>query len=44
MLKPDRVKFIEVKGLNGVSTPLQKYRTKILKTLGFDAEIKFPEK
>jgi hypothetical protein len=43
MLKPDRVKFIEVKGVGGVISPVQKYRIKELTTLGFDAEIKFPE-
>ena len=44
MLKPNQVKFIEVKGDNGVVSPVQKYRLKELKNLGFDAEIKFPEK
>ena len=42
-LKPDDVKFIEVKGKLTKVSPLQNYRIKELKNLGFDAEIKRSE-
>ena len=38
-LKPDDVKFIEVKGKLTKVSPLQEYRIKELKKLGFDATI-----
>ena len=38
-LKPDDVKFIEVKGKLTKVSPLQNYRIKELKKLGFDARI-----
>ena len=38
-LKPDDVKFIEVKGKLTKVSPLQEYRIKELKNLGFDAKI-----
>ena len=38
-LKPDDVKFIEVKGKLTKVSPLQNYRIKELKKLGFDATI-----
>ena len=38
-LKPDDVKFIEVKGKLTKVSPLQEYRIKELKKLGFDAKI-----
>ena len=38
-LKPDDVKFIEVKGKLTKVSPLQEYRIKELKNLGFDATI-----
>ena len=39
-LKPNEVKFIEVKGKNTPVSELQKYRIKELQKLGFDASIK----
>ena len=42
-LKPDDVKFIEVKGSKTPVSKLQEYRIKELKNLGFDAEIKRSE-
>jgi Holliday junction resolvase len=42
-LKPNDVKFIEVKGKLTKVSPLQNYRIKELKKLGFDAEIKRSE-
>jgi Holliday junction resolvase len=42
-LKPNDVKFIEVKGKLTKVSPLQNYRIKELKNLGFDAEIKRSE-
>ena len=38
-LKPDDVKFIEVKGAKTPVSKLQEYRIKELKKLGFDATI-----
>ena len=38
-LKPDDVKFIEVKGKLTKVSPLQEYRIRELKKLGFDATI-----
>ena len=38
-LKPDDVKFIEVKGKLTKVSPLQEYRIRELKKLGFDARI-----
>jgi len=38
-LKPDDVKFIEVKGKLTKVSPLQNYRIRELKKLGFDATI-----
>ena len=38
-LKPDDVKFIEVKGKLTKVSPLQEYRIRELKNLGFDATI-----
>ena len=38
-LKPDDVKFIEVKGLKTPVSKLQEYRIRELKNLGFDATI-----
>ena len=38
-LKPNDVKFIEVKGKLTKVSPLQEYRIKELKKLGFDARI-----
>ena len=38
-LKPDDVKFIEVKGLKTPVSKLQEYRIRELKKLGFDATI-----
>ena len=38
-LKPDDVKFIEVKGKLTEVSPLQNYRIRELKKLGFDATI-----
>ena len=38
-LKPNEVKFIEVKGLSTPVSKLQKYRINELKKLGFDAKI-----
>ena len=38
-LKPDDVKFIEVKGKLTKVSPLQNYRIRELKNLGFDATI-----
>jgi Holliday junction resolvase len=38
-LKPDDVKFIEVKGSKTPVSKLQEYRIKELKNLGFDATI-----
>jgi Holliday junction resolvase len=38
-LKPNDVKFIEVKGKLTKVSPLQEYRIKELKKLGFDATI-----
>jgi Holliday junction resolvase len=42
-LKPNDVKFIEVKGVKTPVSKLQEYRIKELKNLGFDAEIKRSE-
>ena len=42
-LKPNDVKFIEVKGVKTPVSKLQEYRIKELKKLGFDAEIKRSE-
>ena len=42
-LKPNDVKFIEVKGKLTKVSKLQEYRIKELKKLGFDAEIKRSE-
>ena len=39
-LKPNEVKFIEVKGEKTLVSKLQKYRINELKKFGFDAEIK----
>lgn len=39
-LKPNDVKFIEVKGAKTPVSKLQEYRIKELKKLGFDATIK----
>ena len=39
-LKPNDVKFIEVKGATTPVSKLQEYRIKELKKLGFDATIK----
>lgn len=38
-LKPNEVKFVEVKGKKTVVSELQKYRIKELLKLGFDAKI-----
>lgn len=38
-LKPNEVKFIEVKGVNTPVTKLQEHRIKELKSLGFEATI-----
>jgi hypothetical protein len=38
-LKPDDVKFIEVKGAKTPVSKLQEYRIRELKKLGFDATI-----
>ena len=38
-LKPDDVKFIEVKGVKTPVSKLQEYRIRELKKLGFDATI-----
>ena len=38
-MKPDDVKFIEVKGAKTPVSKLQEYRIKELKNLGFDATI-----
>lgn len=40
-LKPDDVLFIEVKGIKGVLSPLQKYRIQELINNGFKAEIRY---
>jgi len=42
-VKPDDVKFIEVKGATTPVSKLQEYRIKELKKLGFDATIKRAE-
>tara|TARA_R110001592_G_scaffold63087_1_gene193189 strand:+ start:1871 stop:2113 length:243 start_codon:yes stop_codon:yes gene_type:complete len=42
-LKPNDVKFIEVKGVTTPVSKLQEYRIKELKKLGFDATIKRAE-
>lgn len=41
MLKPDAVKFIEVKGKSGVVSPVQTFRIGELQKRGFDVSILF---
>ena len=38
-VKPDSVKFIEVKTKRNKTSPLQDYRIKELRELGFDVEV-----
>lgn len=40
-LKPNDVRFIEVKGKKGVVSELQKFRIKELKDKGFKAEVNY---
>ena len=41
-MKPDEVKFIEVKGPKGRLSEVQKYRIEELKEKGFDVEVMRP--
>ena len=41
-MKPDEVKFIEVKGPKGRLSEIQKYRIEELKEKGFDVEVMKP--
>ena len=42
LLKPDEVKFIEVKGPKGRLSEVQKYRIDELKEKGFDVQVMKP--
>ena len=41
LLKPNDVKFVEVKGSSGVLSPLQEYRIKELNELNFKTEVSY---
>ena len=41
-MKPDEVKFIEVKSEKGILSEVQKYRIEELKEAGFDVEVLKP--
>jgi uncharacterized protein (UPF0335 family) len=41
-MKPDEVKFIEVKGRKGRLSEIQKYRIEELKEKGFDVKVMKP--
>jgi len=41
-MKPDEVKFIEVKGSKGRLSEIQKYRIEELKEKGFDVKVMKP--
>jgi Holliday junction resolvase len=43
-VKPNDVEFIEVKALKGRASPLQEYRIKELKALGFKASVMTSDK